>query len=110
ETAICFEEGNELPMVGCRAYLTSEMFAMDFYDRSVGEDYAASFGLCFAKFSRQIVVKFGDIHLRNSMLGMVRCTHCGFAILSNRSEREKLLCRICNKKGPVVFDRSPESS
>ena len=110
ETAICFNEGNTLPMMGCRAYLTSEMFAVDFYDRSEGEDYAEKFGRCFAKFSRQIVVKFGNLHLRNSMLGMARCVHCGFVTLSNRSEDENLLCRMCDKKGPVVFDRSSESS
>jgi serine/threonine protein kinase/Flp pilus assembly protein TadD len=109
ETAILFEEGQKLPMIGCRAFVTSEMFAVDFYDQSTGDDYAASFGRCFAKFSRQIMVQFGNVHLRNSMLGMVHCTHCEFAILSNRDEDEKLLCRNCDKKGPVVFDRSPAS-
>ena len=110
ETAILMKEGQPLPMVGCRAFLRSEMFAVDFFDRSTGQDYAASFGSCFPKFTRQIVVKLGNLHLRNSMFGVARCTHCGFLILTNRTENEKLLCRMCDQKGPVEFDRSPSNS
>jgi tetratricopeptide (TPR) repeat protein len=110
ETAVLMREGEPLPMVGCRAFLRSEMFVVDFFDRSAGQDYAASFGSCFAKFTRQLVVQLGNLHLRNSMFGVARCTHCGFLILTNRAENEKLLCRMCDQKGPVEFDRSPSNS
>jgi tetratricopeptide (TPR) repeat protein len=110
ETAILMRKGHPLPMVGCRAFLRSEMFVVDFYDRTAGQDYAASFGSCFAKFTRQLVVELGNLHLRNSMFGVARCTHCGFLILTNRTENEKLLCRMCDRKGAVEFDRSAAAS
>jgi tetratricopeptide (TPR) repeat protein len=110
ETAILMREGQPLPMIGCRAFLRSEMFVLDFYDRTADQDYAASFGSCFAKFTRQIVVQFGNLHLRNSMFGVAHCTHCGFLILTNRVENEKLLCRMCNQKGLVESDRSAVAS
>lgn len=110
EIAICFEGGDGLPMIGCRAYKSIDMFTIDYYDRSERGEYARRFGRYFRVFSRKLALHTGILHFRNSILGMTRCQHCGFMILSNRDKDEVLLCRMCGRRGPVVFDRSRESA
>jgi serine/threonine protein kinase len=104
ETAIVLRENQTLPMIGCRAYLNAGLYTFDYYDEGSASEVAARFGEAFLLFSRDTVNNWGVLTLRNSMFGFAHCTKCDFRILTNRTEDELLLCRMCDQKGPLIFD------
>jgi tetratricopeptide (TPR) repeat protein len=106
ETALKVNEGSALPLISCRAFPLLSMFMADYYDDLNSDGLPERFASALRQLSLvalpTMLSEFRSLELCRLPFRFVRCTHCGTTIFSNRSGDEPLLCRICDKRGPLV--------
>lgn len=103
EMPMLLEEGQEKPLITFRGDLNSEYYTIDFYSSPEDPDYARDFARGFAAINRLIIPEYGIFQLQNTVLGMMKCDHCGCHILSNRREQDRIRCQDCQTKVTVRF-------
>jgi tetratricopeptide (TPR) repeat protein len=106
ETALKVSEDSTLPMMGCRAFPLLGMFAADYYDDLRADGFPDRFASTLRQLSLVVLPKvlseFRSLELCHLPFRFVTCTHCGTVVLTNRPDDQPMLCRICDKRGPVV--------
>lgn len=103
------EDGPLAKMLAYRIFVGETWAAVDYYNDMRDPKYAETFGDGIRSLFRVLQDQVPGLTIRSSPFNFIRCANCGYELLTNRGRGDRLMCRRCDKKGPVTIPQEPRN-